>query len=87
MVLVHIGQHNTIRRCFADWRQWDGREWHDCWPWGDGIEIYNASNNTIENSIAYSMNPTWQISLLGSRKRTIVPMATRFSELWQFALA
>ena len=87
MVLVHIGQHNTIRRCFADWRQWDGREWHDCWPWGDGIEIYNASNNTIENSIAYSMNPTWQISLLGSRKRAIVPMATRFSELWQFALA
>jgi hypothetical protein len=64
MVLVHESQYNTVRRCFAAWRQWDGREWHDCWPWGDGIEIYNANLNTIENSIAYSRNPTWQISLL-----------------------
>jgi hypothetical protein len=72
MVVVHLGEFNTVRRCFADWRQWDGREWHDCWPWGDGIEIYNASNNIIENSIAYSMNPTYQISLLaqGSNNRS-----------------
>lgn len=64
MMVIFKGSHNTIRRCFADWQQWDGREWHDCWPWGDGIELYNASDNTIENSIAYSRNPTWQISLL-----------------------
>lgn len=64
MILVFKGEHNVIRRCFADWQQWDGRQWHDCWPWGDGIELYNASYNIIENSISYSRNPTWSISLL-----------------------
>jgi hypothetical protein len=66
MIFTFKGEHNTFRRCFADWQVWDGREWHDCWPWGDGIEIYNGSYNIIENSIAYSLNPTWAINVLAN---------------------
>ena len=54
MVLVFEGEYNTIRRCFTDWREWDGRNWGTCWPWGEGLEFYGASHNIIENSIAYS---------------------------------
>ncbi len=62
--MIHtLGDHNIFRRCLADWRGHDSRLWHDCWPWGDGIEIYNASNNTIENVISYSRNPTYAIHL------------------------
>jgi hypothetical protein len=64
MIVVFQGQNNVIRRCVADWRQWDGRNWHDCWPWGEGIELYNASNNIIENSITYGHTPRAAISLL-----------------------
>jgi hypothetical protein len=64
MIMIFKGENNTIRRCFADWQEWDGREWHDCWPWGDGIEIYNGSYNTIENSISYSRNPTKGFNVL-----------------------
>lgn len=64
MILIFMGEYNTVRRCFADWQSWDGRQWHDAWPWGDGIEIYNGNYNIIENSISYSRNPTWSISLL-----------------------
>ena len=64
MIIMFKGENNTIRRCLADWRQWDGREWHDCWPWGEGIEIYSANNNIIENSIAYGHTPRSGVSLL-----------------------
>ena len=64
MILIYKTQHNVVRRCLADWREWDGRERHECWPWGEGIEIYNASNNTIENSIAYGHTARSEISLL-----------------------
>jgi hypothetical protein len=66
MAVIYKGDGNTIRRCFADWHEWDGRDWHDCWPWGDGIEIYDGNYNTIENSITYGKTPTWAISLLAS---------------------
>lgn len=61
MIMIFKAEQNVIRRCLADWREHDSRLWHDCWPWGDGIEIYNASNNIIENSIAFSRNPTYAI--------------------------
>ena len=64
MMMIWSAKNNIIRRCFAKWLQWDGRNFAVCWPWGDGIEIYNADNNIIENSIVYTRNPTWQISLL-----------------------
>jgi hypothetical protein len=64
MMLIFKAKDNIIRRCFTKWLQWDGRNFGVCWPWGDGIEIYNSDDNIIENSIAYARNPTWQISLL-----------------------
>jgi hypothetical protein len=66
MLYTFKGENNIFRRCFVDWQAWDGREWHDCWPWGDGIEVYNGSFNIIENSIAYSMNPTWAINIMAN---------------------
>jgi hypothetical protein len=68
MIVVYLGENNVIRRCLADWEQWDGREWHDCWPWGEGIEIYNGSNNIIENSIAYGNTPNGAVSLLSQNR-------------------
>jgi hypothetical protein len=56
---------NTVRRCFADWREWDGRNWCGShYPWGEGIEFYNASSNTVENSIAYGHTPRAGISIM-----------------------
>jgi hypothetical protein len=66
MLYTFQGENNVFRRCFVDWQEWDGREWHDCWPWGDGFEIYNGSYNTVENSIAYSRNPTWSINVMAN---------------------
>ena len=63
MIMVFKGEYNVIRRCFANWEQWDGRNWHDEWPWGDGIQLYTSGNNIIENSISYGHNPTWAISV------------------------
>ena len=64
MILIFMANNNTIRRCYTDWRQWDGREWGSCWPWGEGLEIYGGSYNTIENSIAYGNVPRAGISLM-----------------------
>lgn len=63
MIVIFQGNHNLIRRCFAYWQSWDGREWGDDWPWGDNIQIYNASDNIIENSIAYGPAPVWALSI------------------------
>jgi len=63
MVMIYRGSHNTIRRCFADWRSWEGREWCDDWPWGDNIQIYNSDYNIIENSIGYGSVPVWSIAV------------------------
>jgi len=64
MILLFEGEKNTVRRCLADWRQWDGRNYEDDWPWGENIEIYNANNNIIENSIGNGNTPRASISLL-----------------------
>lgn len=47
------GQHNTIRRCFASYREQDERQWGDAWPWNENYEAYSADYNTFENDIAY----------------------------------
>ena len=60
------GHDNIIRRCFAAWQEWDGREWHDLWPWGDGIEIYDGDNNIIENSIVFGKISNYGFSLLSN---------------------
>ena len=54
MINVFTSRDNTIRRCFTMWQQWDGR--HFCgvsWPNGNNVGIYNSSNTTVENVIAY----------------------------------
>ncbi|MCB0184185.1 MAG: hypothetical protein KDE31_07975, partial [Caldilineaceae bacterium] len=63
MVMIYRGGHNTVRRCFADWRSWDGRNWCDDWPWGDNIQVYNSDYNIIENSIGYGSVPVWSIAV------------------------
>ena len=38
MINVFTSQHNTLRRCFTMWQQWDGR--HFCgvsWPNGNNV--------------------------------------------------
>jgi hypothetical protein len=74
MVLVFKGQNNTIRRCYADWRRWDARGdvngFCGQWPWGEGLEIYNANNNLMENSIAYGHTPRAGISLMNQYPST-----------------
>ena len=52
MIMSHKGDNNRIRRCLADWERWDGKDWHDPWPWGDGIEVYYGNDNIIENVIS-----------------------------------
>jgi hypothetical protein len=64
MMLIFGGSYNTIRRCHADWQEWDGRLWGACWPWGEGFDIYGASNNILENSISYSRSARAGVSLM-----------------------
>jgi len=58
------GQHNTVRRCFASYRQWDGRDWHDEWPWNENFEVYSGDYNILENNIAYGYFANSGFSLL-----------------------
>jgi hypothetical protein len=54
MVNVYNTTGNTVRRAFTMWGQWDGR--HFCgvtWPNGNHLGVYNSSNTTVENVIAY----------------------------------
>jgi hypothetical protein len=69
MVLIfastnQYGQHNTIRRCFASYREWDGRNLDIEWPWSEAFEAYNADNNIFENDIAYGYFANSGFSLL-----------------------
>ena len=72
MVLIFMAENNIIRRCYTDWREWDGREWGSCWPWGEGVEIYGGSFNVIENSIAYGHTSRAGISLMAQYPQTAI---------------
>ena len=53
------GGSNTVRRCFVKWSGWDGKNFCGVtWPNSYMIGVYNSSNNTIENSIAYGKGVT-----------------------------
>ena len=67
MVMIYWGSHNTIRRCFTDWRRWDGRQWCDDWPWGDNLQIYNSDYNIIENSIGYGSVAVWSLAIQANK--------------------
>ncbi len=54
MAEVFGGSGNTLRRVFTMWKGWSGREFcGTAWPNGNNIGVYNASNATVENVIAY----------------------------------
>ncbi len=64
MAYIYKGEHNIFRRVFAAWKQWDGREFcSQEWPNGANIQIYNGSNNIIENSIAFGGAPKYSFSM------------------------
>ena len=64
MIVIYEGHNNTIRRCFVDWRAWDGRDFCGVtWPFGDGIQVYSGDYNIIENSISYGLTPDWAVSV------------------------
>ncbi len=63
MLYVYKGEYNVLRRCVTMWERWDGREWHDAWPLGSDLQIYNGSYNLIENSLALGSVPLWSISV------------------------
>ena len=59
MANVFTSSGNTLRRGFTMWQQWDGR--HFCgvsWPNGNNVGVYNSSNTTVENVIAYGRGLT-----------------------------
>lgn len=54
MAEIFEGSGNTLRRVFTMWEGWAGRQFCGvAWPNGNNIGIYNASNATVENAIAY----------------------------------
>ena len=58
MVEVYEGAGNTLRRVFTRWGGWDGRDFCGVsWPAGYNVGVYNASNTTVENVIAYGRVP------------------------------
>ncbi|MFO0704120.1 MAG: chondroitinase-B domain-containing protein, partial [Patescibacteria group bacterium] len=53
------GDNVTYRRVFTMWQRWDGRRFCGVsWPNGNNMGIYNSSNSTIENGIAYGRSQT-----------------------------
>ena len=65
MILIWRGQDNIIRRCFTMWTSWDGKYWHDNWPWGNNIDIYAGQRNIVENSFAYGRAPAGSFGISG----------------------
>lgn len=66
MVVAWGGTHQVIRRCFANWIQFDGREHCSEWPWGNDLEFYNSSDGIIESSISYGSSPNTAVSVIGN---------------------
>jgi hypothetical protein len=54
MIDIFSSSGNTVRRCFTQWERWDGRNFCGVtWPNGNNVGVYNSSNTTVENVIAY----------------------------------
>ena len=54
MVDIFTGTGNTVRRGLAMWQRWDGKRFCGVsWPNGDNVGVYNSSDSTVENVIAY----------------------------------
>jgi hypothetical protein len=71
MINLFKTNNNTIRRCFAYWQEWDGRESCQAWPNAQSIQIYHGENNIIENSIAIGPVPQWSISIQANSSNAV----------------
>ena len=74
MIMSYQSEHNVIRRCFAAWGGWDGRNFCGVtWPNGQAIQIYHGNYNIIENSISFGEVPDTAISVQanGDQSRAI----------------
>lgn len=59
MIDVYSSSNNVVRRAFAMWRSWDGKNFCGVqWPNGNNIGVYNSNHTIIENSIAYGRSLT-----------------------------
>jgi hypothetical protein len=64
MINIFKTNNNIIRRCFAYWQKWDGRDWCGVsWPNGQSIQVYQGRDNIIENSIAIGPVPNSSIAV------------------------
>lgn len=61
-IMIYGSDYNVVRRCVAMWTRFDGRNTRT-WPWGENIDIYNADNNLIENSISLGHVPKYGITI------------------------
>jgi chitodextrinase len=58
LLIFGSATRNIVRRTFLAWQEFNGAEFDPgVWPWGDTLDLYAASNNIVENSIAYGMAP------------------------------
>lgn len=63
MIILWHSSKNIVRRCFANWQGWDGRNACQEWPWGENIDVYGSNDNIIENSIGYGSVPYFSITV------------------------
>lgn len=63
-ILLYQTQNVTVRRCFARYERWDGRDFCGVtWPNSETVEVYNGDNNILENLIVTGPSPVWLIAL------------------------
>lgn len=54
MIDMFQSSGNTVRRCFVQWEEWQGKNFCGIhWPGVFGLGVYNASNSVVENNIVY----------------------------------
>lgn len=63
-ITIFSSEDVTIRRCYSDWKRWDGLTFCGVpWPGGNGIHIYNGHRIRVENSISVGPVPDRSIAI------------------------
>ena len=63
-ILLYQTQNVTVRRCFARYDRWDGRNFCGVtWPNSETVEVYNGDGNILENIIVTGPSPVWLIAM------------------------
>jgi len=74
MAFAYAANGITFRRCYAYWQEWNGRHQAGTeWPWGNAFEMYNSSDGTIENVIAYGAYYDAGLNILSNVTETQSP--------------